>query len=119
MGSRPPRAGSTEAGGADRPFRKKHLSPGADRRRAHRDHGAGRPPSEGSSVLLRSSWVEVSSPSTRRLEVSRLEGGGYGLPEILTLGAMLESSQLPGLSVPVEERLQIPAGSSLRILRDG
>jgi len=83
--------------------------------------------------------VEVSSPSTRhlelvrkrdlyeregvpeywyvdldaeRVEVHRLAQGGYGSPEILIAGAVLESPLLPGLRLPVDEVLAPPAPPS-------
>ena len=76
--------------------------------------------------------VEVSSPSTRRLElvrkrrlyesyavpeywfvdhdaerieVYRLREGGYGPPVLLERGDLLESTDLPGFSIPVESVL--------------
>ncbi|MGH2767811.1 MAG: Uma2 family endonuclease [Actinomycetota bacterium] len=76
--------------------------------------------------------VEVSSPSTRRLElvrkrelyerfgipeywyvdldadrveISRLEGGRYGPPKILTRGELLESAEIPGFSLAVGDLL--------------
>lgn len=79
--------------------------------------------------------VEVSSPSTRalelrrkrelyeregvpeywyvdleadRVEVHRLEGGRYGLPRLLGSGDTLESGQLPGFAVAVDDVLGLP-----------
>jgi Uma2 family endonuclease len=79
--------------------------------------------------------VEVSSPSTRRLElhrkrdlyekggvteywyvdldsdrveVYRLRGGAYGSPVLLRRGEIIESPLLPGLAIPVEEILGPP-----------
>jgi Uma2 family endonuclease len=79
--------------------------------------------------------VEVSSPSTRRLElirkldlygrfgvpeywyvdldadrveVYRQEGGGYGPPRILVRGDTLESPEVPGFALPVETLLGPP-----------
>lgn len=76
--------------------------------------------------------VEVSSPSTRRLElvrkrelyarfgvpeywyvdlevdrveIYRLEAGAFGAPSLKTLGEILESPLLPGFSMPVAEAL--------------
>ncbi len=79
--------------------------------------------------------VEVSSPSTRRLEIVRklelyerfsvpeywyvdldadrielyvLESGSYGSPKFLSRGEMLTSAQVPGLGIAVDEVLGEP-----------